>query len=262
MHVNMTNSKPKAREKGAASRAAVTAAHRLALERGLSSTRTLSELLVMDLQRLLEAVAPQAAYGVPIDPTLGITLRMQHAATALYQSYGDEVFARFRHHESDTIRGLLAYCVPLRQDLGSAHMLEAIQPFANDAHFGVREWAWLATRPTLAKDLTCAIVLLSAWTSDTSANIRRFASEVLRPRGVWCSHISALKSEPVRALAILQPLHADPSRYVQDSLGNWLNDAAKTCPDWVKSLCAQWLAQSSSAATAYICKRALRTLKS
>jgi hypothetical protein len=35
----MTNTKPKAREKGAASRAAVTAAHRLALEQGLSSTR-------------------------------------------------------------------------------------------------------------------------------------------------------------------------------------------------------------------------------
>jgi 3-methyladenine DNA glycosylase AlkC len=258
----MSNSKPVAREKGAASRAAVTVAHRLALEQGMSSTRTLSELLTIDLQRLLETVAPQAAYGAPIDATLGITVRMQHAASALYQSYGDDVFARFGTHESDTIRGMLAYCVPLRQGLSNAQLLDAIQPFANDTHFGVREWAWLATRPTLARDLTSAIALLSAWTQDGSANIRRFASEVLRPRGVWCTHITVLKSNPAIALGILQPLQADPSRYVQDSVANWLNDAAKTCPDWVKSLCAQWQARSSSAATAYICKRAIRTLKS
>ena len=62
------------------------------------------------------------------------------------------------------------------------------------------------------------------------------------------------------ALPILEPLRADPVAYVQDSVGNWLNDAAKDRPGGSARSVIVGYGKAPGAATARICKRALRSI--
>lgn len=164
------------------------------------------------------------------------------------------------HHTSDLVRCWGTYMVGRNSELSVESMLQKIQAFAADSHFGVREIAWLAVRPVVSEHLDRSLVVLSEWATHEDENIRRFASEVTRPRGVWCTHIERLKENPELGLVILTPMKSDPSKYVQDSVGNWLNDASKTKPDFVRNLCAEWEKEIPTKETAYIVKKALRTI--
>ncbi|MBY0228978.1 MAG: DNA alkylation repair protein [Gemmataceae bacterium] len=168
---------------------------------------------------------------------------------------------RFAAHASDTVRGWACYALAAVPGMPLPERVERFRRFADDPHFGVREWAWIALRPRLAEDLPLAIEALLPWTASPSANVRRFAAEVLRPRGVWCAHIDALKRDPKPGLALLAPLKADPSRYVQNSVANWLNDASRSAPEWVRKTVKAWSRGKPAKETLYICKRALRTLE-
>jgi 3-methyladenine DNA glycosylase AlkC len=44
-------------------------------------------------------------------------------------------------------------------------------------------------------------------------------------------------------------------------VGNWLNDASKTDADFVQKICTLWAKESPTKETAYIVKKALRTLE-
>jgi 3-methyladenine DNA glycosylase AlkC len=77
---------------------------------------------------------------------------------------------------------------------------------------------------------------------------------------VWTKKIDELKEHPEKGIPLLDPLKSDTSKYVRDSVGNWLNDASKTRPDWVKNVCARWEKESPTKETQYILKKALRTI--
>lgn len=236
-----------------------------ALSQGLIPSATLTEGLALDQTQLLQAVFPGLSESVVAAARaacqLGILKRMQAMGILLLNESGAEGLNQCRTHDSDTVRGWACFMIGAQTGLTLQARLDLIQPLADDEHFGVREWAWMAVRPHLVQDLTVTITYLTALTRSPSERIRRFASEAIRPRGVWCSHIAEFKQYPERALPILSPLRADPSVYVQDSVANWLNDAAKDQPVWVSQLCMQWLEDTPADATRRICQRALRNLK-
>jgi len=226
---------------------------------------TLAELLALDQSVLVRTVFPElpssALGAIDVACQLGILKRMQRIGEVLLSALGAEAIAQCSAHGADTVRGWACFMLGAQPGLDVATRLSAIKPLADDGHFGVREWGWMALRPHLAQALDESITHLTCWTGEPSERLRRFASEALRPRGVWCAHIAALKRAPEQGLPVLSPLRADPSTYVQDSVANWLNDAAKDKPDWVRGVCDQWLQGSPSAATRRICQRALRNLK-
>lgn len=252
-------------ERKGASRAADIPADILqALSRGEIASATLTEALALDQGMLVRTVFPDlpasALQRIDAACRLGILKRMCAIGDVLLDTLGIDGISQCAAHDADTVRGWACFMTGARQDLSIPARLAAIRPLADDAHFGVREWAWLAVRPRLTSQLDAAISALVPWTQAPSERLRRFASESLRPRGVWCAHIPALKQQPQQALPILTALNADPSPYVQDSVANWLNDAGKDQPDWVKALCRQWQQATNNAATRRICQRALRNL--
>ncbi len=234
------------------------------LNAGILQTATLSECLSVDFAVLMATVFPEidseAIDRMKAAESLGITKRMALAAAILSEQLDSKMLNRLYQHPSDTIRGWAAYGITLDSSVNLETQLDWIRPFANDDHFGVREWAWLALRPMIAKEITHSIQLLLPWAIDESANIRRFAIEVTRPRGVWSKHIAELKAAPNLGEGLLDRVMEDPSRYVQDSAANWLNDASKSHPDWVIDYCDKWRNKSDSQTVSYITRRALRSV--
>ncbi len=228
------------------------------LNKGEKEASNLMEFLAVDLSLLLANTIPEFNFPKLPEP-LGITKKFKLVATSLHGQFGFKIFDTLRIHKSDSIRALACYILG-EQKLSFTEKLNLIKPLADDPNSGVREWAWMVLRNDFTQELTRSIKLLSYWTQESSDNIRRFASELSRPRGVWCSHIKELRQKPWLGLEIIEPLRSDKAKYVQLSVGNWLNDAGKDHPDWVKNLCRDWSNQSTTPYTEKICKRAMRNL--
>ncbi|MFO7595250.1 MAG: DNA alkylation repair protein [Desulfocurvibacter africanus] len=235
------------------------------LNGGRIEAANLTEGLAVDFAVLLRSALPEAGEEVArimgAEAKTGITRRMALAGRLILGRLGPGVVDRLRVHPSDTVRGWGCFVIGALDGPSLAERLALIRPLADDRHFGVREWAWMAVRPYIAADVEGAVALLPPWALDPSERVRRFVSEATRPRGVWCAHIAVLKRQPDMALPLLEPLKADPARYVQDSVGNWLNDASKDRAEWVRALCGRWRQESPVVATARICKRGLRSLE-
>lgn len=242
------------------------------LNKGEIATVNLTEWLALDQITLLENILINLKRDRYIDSikeeieslkkqtvnTIGQTIGFQILALSK-ENNDTEVITLLSNHVSDMARCWAAHAIG-RDNLSFEEKISNIQKFAADEHFGVREISWLAVRADLAKDVSKSVSYLIDWTTNESENIRRFASESIRPRGVWCEHIDLLKKEPEIALPLLEKLKSDPSKYVQDSVGNWLNDASKTQPEFVINVCSRWEKESPTKETKYIIKKALRTI--
>lgn len=247
--------------KGARTRADVPDAVRKQLNAGTLEAVTLVEVLVVDFAKLMRAACPDlpAKQLQRLDPELGITQRMATAGELLLEHAGEFALDTFRKHRSDTVRGWAAYALGRTPGLSLDERLRRVRPLADDPNSGVREWAWIALRPHVAAEIERAIQIVRPWIAERT-NIRRYAVEITRPRGVWCEHIPRLKETPELGRSLLDPLIGETEKYVQDSVANWLNDASKTRGEWVREVCAEWSARSQTKATERIVTRALRSL--
>jgi len=220
------------------------------------------EQIAINQASLLQSVLPEATdFGHSLrDPAL--TKRMQAGGMALLSILGTGGIDTAANWTSDTARGWGAMAVGIVPDLTIGDRLSIARRFAKDDHFSVREWAWIAVRRAIIADLDAALDVLQFWSIDQDPLVRRFASEATRPRGVWCPHIIRLKEDPELAANILESLHLDEARYVQLSVGNWLNDAARSRPTWVIDLCDRWQEADDGRVPDLIVRRALRSLRS
>jgi len=236
----------------------------LLLNAGRIETVNLTEWLAVDHSQLVKSVFPALGIDKNIIEELVCQIHQQKKPSTmntikligalLYEKYAntdlyEPLFNQISTHLSDSVRCYACYLVALHTEIP-----------LEDKHFGVREIIWMALRPEMSEHLDFSIAFLSHWAESEDENIRRFSTEALRPRGVWCAHIEALKEKPEVYLPILDKLKSDKAKYVQDSVGNWLNDASKTRPDFVTALCERWERESPTKETKYIVKKALRTI--
>lgn len=245
------------------------------LNTGKIETVNLTEWLAIDHLKLIKAVFPKL--GISTEKINLICQKIESQknpstmnttkliGSILYQLYSktknlNQILNKLSSHLSDSIRCYAPYLIGLNESLTIKKKFTQSQCLVADKHFGVREVVWMALRPEIEKNLAGSIKLLSNWANDEDENIRRFTTESIRPRGVWCKHIEALKNQPELALPVLEKLKSDKSKYVQDSVGNWLNDASKSKSEFVVALCEKWEKESPTKETERIVKRARRTI--
>ncbi len=247
-----------------------------ALHKGTIESKNLVEWLCIDRVRLVGFLASSFSQAESkkthqlLQSEIGTTinglspLKQSFALGALLvQTFGlkSTVFTVLTSHTSDVAREISAVMIGDGEHLTFARRLAWIKPLADDPNPGVREVAWMALRKHVQLDLVGSIRSLVPWTGSRNERLRRYASELTRPRGVWCTHLEELKSNLDLGLPILDPLCADESDYVQKSVANWINDASKTDPGWAIRLTKRWKKQSDTVATEKIVRRALRTIR-
>lgn len=120
-----------------------------------------------------------------------------------------------------------------------------------------RDTAEFAIRPFIKEDYDRVEVVFEKWKNSDNAHLRRLVTEGPRPRLPWAKHISYLREDINENFNLLKPFLNDPSRYVEKSVANHLNDLSRYEADQV----VVFLESHFEASSPFVIKRALRTLK-
>lgn len=119
--------------------------------------------------------------------------------------------------------------------------------------------AEFAVRAFIEKNTKMSMAVIAEWAVHPDEHVRRLASEGIRPRLPWGSHLASFVQDPAPVIAILGRLVDDDSLYVRRSVANNLSDIAVDHPDLVVATCQRWL-KTPSIERKWIAKRATRNL--
>jgi len=237
------------------------------LSYGKEESKTLAEITAIDMSLLMSKHFPLLTKKdlVYFDSGVGILKKMKHAAQLVSDQYGYAYHKELlKRVNSDTLRGIGSFMVGANDTLSPKQKVKAVTTYAKDAHFGVREWAWMAIRDDIASDFESYYDVILGLSKNKHEYIKRFSVESIRPRGVWATHIAELKEDPSVAEEVIENLFFENSKYINDSVGNWLNDAAKDHPAWVSKKCKALVKladDSKNKSLIYTVGRATRSIK-
>jgi 3-methyladenine DNA glycosylase AlkC len=123
-----------------------------------------------------------------------------------------------------------------------------------------RHTAEYAIRPYLERHPQRVLKLLRKWALDDNQNVRRLVSEGTRSRLPWATRLKVFADDATPVVALLDLLKNDPSRFVQKSVANNLNDISKDHPKLAVQIAQRWLRESPCASTEWIVTQGLRSL--
>ncbi len=118
-----------------------------------------------------------------------------------------------------------------------------------------------AIRPLMNAKPKETFQILLKWSRDENVHVRRLASEGGRINLPWAKKSMACLDEFEVYKKILTNLKSDPSKFVQKSVGNNLNDLYKIEPEKAMEIIDQWKREPLSKETEWIIKHGLRSVK-
>ncbi|MGP4039414.1 DNA alkylation repair protein [Gracilibacillus sp. D59] len=115
-----------------------------------------------------------------------------------------------------------------------------------------------AVRPFIIKNPSKMMEQMLDWSMHEDEHVRRLASEGCRPKLPWAAPLTRFRNDPSEIIPILDELKQDPSKYVQKSVANNLNDISKDHPALVKQIIHKW--SGNNPITDWILKHGSRSL--
>lgn len=115
-----------------------------------------------------------------------------------------------------------------------------------------------AIRPFIKQNTDKTLKQMLQWSLSLNNHVRRLACEGLRPRLPWAKKMDVFIENPKPIIKILNNLKDDPSKYVQKSVANCINDILKDNFETGKQLIEDWNLKEISNQRKWIIKHALR----
>lgn len=116
-------------------------------------------------------------------------------------------------------------------------------------------------RPYLLQDPSKTLAQMHQWALSSNKHVRRLASEGVRPRLPWATKLQPYIDNPSPILPILDLLKDDPSKYVQKSVANCVNDILKDNRPTAEKLLYRWSIDAPTPQRIWIIKHAIRNLR-